>query len=223
MTFAEYCISKKIDPAKFKAGDYRLWTELESIFGLMHPNSFTAQKKFLINGTRRRFLLDIIAETEKEVPKNVAPKIKIPGVKTIAKPAIKPAIPTSNTTSTTEKPKKAALKPKIGGSTIPKPAALKPNIKATSALKPKIGGASSALRPKINTANKATDETTQKSNALKPKIGEAKPAAPKSNALKPKIGAVKTKSDSSETPSTEKKKPSALKPIIRPKKDEEIG
>lgn len=223
MTFTEYCTSKKIDPAKFKAGDNRLWTELESIFSLMHPNSFTAQKKFLINGTRRRFQLEISTEIEKEAPKKVAPKIKIPGVKTAATPAIKPAIPKPKTTPTVDKPKTAALKPKIGGSKTPKPAALKPNIKTTSALKPKIGSTSSALKPKITPTKKAPDATNTKLNALKPKIGESKPAALKPNILKPKIGAVKQKNDSDDTPSTEKKKPSALKPIIRPKKDEEIG
>lgn len=209
MTFSEYCTSKNIDPAKFKAGNNEQWTELESVFKQMHPNSFTLQKKFLINGIRRQFQLDITS-VEKETPKKSATKVKIPGAKTIAKPSIKPTIPKPNLSSAADKPKTTALKPKIGGSTIPKPAALKP----------KIGGSSSsALKPKINPPKKATEESVQKSNALKPKIGGAKPTTQKPSALKPKIGAIKKKSDTSETPSTEQKKPSALKPVIRPKKD----
>ena len=217
MTFSEYCTSKKIDPAKFKSGDNKLWAELKGVFNQMHPNSFTAQKKFLINGTRRRFKLNIAAEVEKETPKKAAQKIKIPGVKAAAKPSIKPAIPKPKVSSSTDKPKTAALKPKIGGSATPKPAALKPITKATPALKPKIGGGTSPLKPKITTPKKVTGENITKSNSLKPKIGASKPVAQKANALKPKI-AVK-KDNSNDTPSTEKKKPSALKPIIRPKKD----
>ena len=223
MTFSEYCTSKKIDPSKFKSEDNKLWAELESIFNQMHPNSFTAQKKFLINGTRRRFKLDLATESEKEAPKKTAPKIKIPGIKTATKPSIKPAIPQPKVSPSTDKPKTAALKPKIAGSATPKPAALKPTIKAASALKPKIGGGTSALKPKITPTKKATDETTPKSNALKPKIGGSKPVAQKPNALKPKIGAAKKKNDPNDIPSTEKKKLSALKPVIRPKKDQEIG
>ena len=208
MTFNDYCISKKIDPVQFEAGNPTLWNELKVVFEQMHPTSFTVQKKFLINSTRRLYTL-IETETlvEKEKTASV-PKVKIPGMKPSIPNVSKPAIP---------KPSVSSLKPKITSSvkpeeaTIPKPSILKPKIGGSTsssvaskpaALKPKIGGSTgAALQPKIPSA---------------PKTNEVK-ATP--NALKPKIGIPKKKEDDSTIP-TEPKKPSALKPIIRPKKTE---
>jgi len=52
-----YLLSKKIDSAAFLKAEPDLWkswnTELES----MHPNSFTAQKLYLINPIRRKYPL----------------------------------------------------------------------------------------------------------------------------------------------------------------------
>ena len=56
MTWEEYCISKKIDSEKFKAAWSEKWRELKTIFEQVHPDSFTEQKKFIINDLRRRFL-----------------------------------------------------------------------------------------------------------------------------------------------------------------------
>ncbi|GLU52035.1 hypothetical protein [Dyadobacter frigoris] len=58
MEFEEYLKVKKIDSAAFKKADQTRFLEWESIFQTMHPDSFTAQKKFLINDIRRRYLLD---------------------------------------------------------------------------------------------------------------------------------------------------------------------
>ncbi len=55
MNFEEYLDQKKIDRGAFKASrpaDYAAWEEL---FGQVHPESFTMQKKFLINKIRREF------------------------------------------------------------------------------------------------------------------------------------------------------------------------
>lgn len=57
MEFEEYLKGKKIDPAAFKKADLERYTEWERIFETMHHDSFTAQKKFLINDIRRRYLL----------------------------------------------------------------------------------------------------------------------------------------------------------------------
>lgn len=57
MEFEEYLKAKKIDSAAFKNADQARFIEWESIFQTMHPDSFTAQKKFLINDIRRRYIL----------------------------------------------------------------------------------------------------------------------------------------------------------------------
>ena len=57
MEFAEYLKQKKIDADLFKKADKTRFEEWEEIFKTMHAESFTAQKKFLINDTRRRYLL----------------------------------------------------------------------------------------------------------------------------------------------------------------------
>jgi len=55
MTFEEYLESKKIDTLKLKEMEPALYSDWESSFNQMHPNSFTAQKLYLINSIRRRF------------------------------------------------------------------------------------------------------------------------------------------------------------------------
>jgi hypothetical protein len=57
-TLEAYCIHKKIDPKAFKSSEKALWENWEREFISMHPNSFTEQKKFLINKIRRQFPLD---------------------------------------------------------------------------------------------------------------------------------------------------------------------
>jgi len=58
MQFEEYLTAKKIDYAAFKKADQERFAEWEQIFTTMHPDSFTAQKKFLINEIRRRYHLN---------------------------------------------------------------------------------------------------------------------------------------------------------------------
>ncbi|MEO6282072.1 MAG: hypothetical protein ABIN80_29350 [Dyadobacter sp.] len=57
MEFQEYLILKKIDADAFKKADHSRFEEWESLFKTMHPESFTAHKKFLINEIRRRYHL----------------------------------------------------------------------------------------------------------------------------------------------------------------------
>lgn len=56
MTFEEYLSQKKIDAERFQQGDLVRFSEWKREFGHMHPESFTAQKKFLLNDTRRKYL-----------------------------------------------------------------------------------------------------------------------------------------------------------------------
>ncbi|GAB4246824.1 MAG: hypothetical protein Tsb0034_25860 [Ekhidna sp.] len=77
MEFEEYLKGKKIDPSKFKSGDTALYEEWKHLFSQIHPDSFTQQKLFLINKTRRKYLLE--AQTEAKKPATAAkmrPKIK---------------------------------------------------------------------------------------------------------------------------------------------------
>ncbi|WP_460978612.1 hypothetical protein [Spirosoma knui] len=57
MTFDEYLIQKKIDAARFRQSEPDRYVEWEREFSQLHPESFTAQKKFLVNDTRRKYLL----------------------------------------------------------------------------------------------------------------------------------------------------------------------
>lgn len=57
MEFEEYLRLKKIDEETFGKVDPARYTEWKELFVTMHPDSFTAQKKFLINEIRRRYHL----------------------------------------------------------------------------------------------------------------------------------------------------------------------
>lgn len=58
MEFEEYLKSKKIDSVAFRGADPARFSEWENMFQSMHPDSFTSQKKFLINDVRRRYHLE---------------------------------------------------------------------------------------------------------------------------------------------------------------------
>ncbi|MFN3848374.1 MAG: hypothetical protein ACK4NY_03045 [Spirosomataceae bacterium] len=58
MTFSEYLISKKIDEAKFQKAEAERFAEWKNLFEQLHPESFTAQKKFLINPIRRKYRIE---------------------------------------------------------------------------------------------------------------------------------------------------------------------
>ena len=55
MSFEEYLVSKKIDSIQFSKQEPQLYLEWKNSFDQLHPNSFTAQKLFLINSIRRKF------------------------------------------------------------------------------------------------------------------------------------------------------------------------
>ena len=73
MDFEQYLISKKIDPAAFQQAEPARWHEWKKLFEEMSPNSFTAQKLYLINPIRRKYTLKPSAEEPKPA---AAPKPK---------------------------------------------------------------------------------------------------------------------------------------------------
>ena len=57
MSFETYLAAKKIDQVAFQTREPALFKEWQLSFEQMHPDSFTAQKKFLINPIRRKYAL----------------------------------------------------------------------------------------------------------------------------------------------------------------------
>ena len=55
MIFEEYLSAKKINQETFLWADPDKYLELKKIFNQVHPDSFTMQKKFLINDLRRKY------------------------------------------------------------------------------------------------------------------------------------------------------------------------
>jgi hypothetical protein len=90
VTFEEYLIGKKIDAVAFEQAEKDLVREWRHEFDQMHPNSFTAQKLFLINGIRRRFPLQLKVEEVKQEAKDEKPQA--PANPARPKPIIRPKI-----------------------------------------------------------------------------------------------------------------------------------
>ena len=57
MIFEEYLAQKKIDAERFRAAEPARYHEWKAEFAQLHPESFTVQKKFLLNDTRRKYLV----------------------------------------------------------------------------------------------------------------------------------------------------------------------
>lgn len=55
--FTDWLNSKNIHHEKFKNADSKRFNEWQFAFSQLHPESFTAQKKFLINPIRRLYPL----------------------------------------------------------------------------------------------------------------------------------------------------------------------
>jgi len=82
LSFEAYCRKKKIDPDLFLQSDPERFREWKTIFEQVHPDSFTEQKKFLINPIRKKYLLVVAEETVKtEEPVKAKPVVKIPPIK----------------------------------------------------------------------------------------------------------------------------------------------
>jgi hypothetical protein len=59
VNFDDYLISKKIDSVAFRLAEPPVWENWKIEFEQMHPNSFTAQKLYLINPIRRKYTLKV--------------------------------------------------------------------------------------------------------------------------------------------------------------------
>ncbi len=55
--FKTYLKQKRIDPKSFASAEMEEFMSLKKLYDQVHPNSFTAQKLFLINPLRRKFPL----------------------------------------------------------------------------------------------------------------------------------------------------------------------
>lgn len=80
MTFNEYLQAKKIDTKSFALAEPERFREYKQLFDQVHPESFTAQKLFVINRIRRKYpLKEDAGENRKEVPaaKMMRPKLNI--------------------------------------------------------------------------------------------------------------------------------------------------
>lgn len=66
MSFAEFLVQKNIDAARFRAAEPTRFAEWEDLFPRLHPESFTMQKKFLINDVRRRYPALALVEAPKK-------------------------------------------------------------------------------------------------------------------------------------------------------------
>lgn len=58
MEWDDYLGGKKIDAAAYRQAEPAQYRAFRELFCQMHPNSFTAQKLFLINGIRRAYPLE---------------------------------------------------------------------------------------------------------------------------------------------------------------------
>ena len=93
MTFEEYLVSKKIDAKLFAHKEKKLWATWKHEFEQMHPNSFTAQKLYLINPIRRLYPLKEIppkADTKLSTENNIASPAASATPSVAAKPVMKP-------------------------------------------------------------------------------------------------------------------------------------
>jgi len=92
MTFEEYLSSKRIDSKLFFVKERELWNSWKKEFEQIHPNSFTAQKLYLINPIRRKYQLKEIPlpKPEEIKPETETKPQTMPAPSSTAKPVMKP-------------------------------------------------------------------------------------------------------------------------------------
>lgn len=76
--FKTWLKQKKIDPKSFASAEMERFMELKKLYDQVHPNSFVAQKLFLINKIRRMYPLQEEAEKAVQRKPMVKPKIVKP-------------------------------------------------------------------------------------------------------------------------------------------------
>ncbi len=60
MTFEEYLSSKKINHESFLWTQPEQYNQMKRLFAQLHAESFTMQKKFLINDWRRKYKMAVL-------------------------------------------------------------------------------------------------------------------------------------------------------------------
>jgi hypothetical protein len=171
VNFEAYLSSKKIDSAAFKKAEPVLWDSWRKEFEQVHPNSFTAQKLYLINPIRRKYqqaieaLPEVLKSVEKKLPV-VVPTVKTTGTPAqstdteqtkpkpvVARPMMKPKLPTSVPSSEATPAETQQASASTSSTPLAKPATAKPVI-PKPVLKPKpVAGES------INESTPFTDAT----------------------------------------------------------------
>jgi hypothetical protein len=192
VNFEAYLSSKKIDSAAFKKAEPVLWDAWRKEFEELHPNSFTAQKLYLINPLRRKYHQAI--EALPEVLKSVENKLPVPPVTTaqgtdteskpkpvVARPMMKPKLPTSAPASGEVTPAATQQATVSTASTPPaKPAVAKP-VMSKPVIKPKPVteesiNSESTPPADANAIAPRTDSKTEQAPVSKPM---AKPVIPR--------------------------------------------
>ncbi len=158
MEWDAFLASKKIDSEAFQKNEPALWSEWKALFEQMHPKSFVAQKLYLINPIRKKYLLQEEVGTAVVAKKPARPAVKTAKPNLQAKPNINPAKPKLQA-----KPKMNPVKPKLQ---------VKPKIDPTEPgeqVKPKVDTAKPKLKvkPKIN--------PVEPGPGTKPKVVPVKP------------------------------------------------
>lgn len=87
VNFEAYLTSKKIDSVAFQKAEPALWESWQKEFELVHPNSFTAQKLYLINPIRRKYQLkEMVVEEVTKVPATTPASITSDKPKPVMRP-----------------------------------------------------------------------------------------------------------------------------------------
>ena len=185
MNFEAYLSSKKIDSAAFKKAEPVLWDAWRKEFEQVHPNSFTAQKLYLINPIRRKYHQAI--EALPEVLKSVETKLPVaPPVKTTEAPAqgtdTEQAKPKPVVARPMMKPKLPASPPSTSGETAPAETPQAPSsTAATSPAKP--AAAKPVIKPKPVVTESINNESTSSADAIAPTTESKTEQAPVSKPM----------------------------------------
>lgn len=72
MEFEKYLLDKNIDWEAFRRNEPDKWQSFKTLFKAVHPNSFTVQKKFLLNDLRRLYHFKVAEPIKSVEPKEEA-------------------------------------------------------------------------------------------------------------------------------------------------------
>ncbi|MDJ1502374.1 hypothetical protein [Xanthocytophaga agilis] len=210
ISFEEYLTGKKIDSAAFQNKETKRWEEYKTIFEQVHPESFTTQKKFVINDLRRQYhLKELTIQTDTATEK-----------KSGTKPVIKPAVskPAENKIIETE-------------ILVTKPVTDEDNAFEKSADTSVKKPSKPVMRPVVKKVESETNDNTKDDKSIE--VPEEKPLASETVSQKPVRPVIKpvlkkpvsdvseseSSAENTQLPEAEKVEsilPKPAKPVIRP-------